>query len=253
MGVSHVTISQMQKLIKSEMYGRRQLTLLNIKLNDIDKRLKICRERGPKSHRYMLKQRRKVTENVRNMYGIFVRRKMVAVARLIITNFSNSRFGRSHSTTEAQNNNGLQNQWASRNGVSVNDNDLVNQASSINSHSLNDNDLVNQGSSINSLSVNDNDLENNGSSRNSVSENDNDLENQGFSRDILSVNDDEISMLDPPTDNESFILQNSSNIEDQLNRNAPTVTDSSLFLNSTTGDIINLHSSHNLDIENHII
>lgn len=219
MGVSHVTMSKMQKLIKSEMYGRKQLTVLNIKLNDIDKRLKVCRERGSKSHRYMLKQRRKVTENVRNMYGIFVRRKMMAVARLIITNFSNSMFGRSYSTTEAQNNNDSENQGSSRNGLSVTDYDLENQ----------------------------------GSSRNGLSVNDNELENQGPSRNGLSVNDNEISMLEPLTDNESFTLQNSSYIEDQLNRNATTVTNSSLFLNSTTttGDIINLHSSQNLDVENH--
>lgn len=234
MGVSHVTMTKMQKLIKLEMYGRRQLTVLNIKLNDIDKRLNVCRERGPKSHRYILKQRRKVTENVRNMYGIFVRRKMMAVARLIITNFSNSMFGRSHST-EAQTNNGLENHGSSRNDLSVNDTDLENMEASRNGVSINDNDLVNDDSSRNDLFVNDNDLENQRSSRNG-----------------LSVNDNEISMLDPLIDNESFTLQNSSNIEDQLNRNALTVTNSSLFFNSTTttGDIINLHSSQNLDGEN---
>ncbi|CAC5393988.1 unnamed protein product [Mytilus coruscus] len=109
MDVSQVTITKMQKLVRAEMFGRRQLTVLNIKLNEINKRLKICKDRGVNSHLYVLKQRRKVTENVRNMYGIYVRRKMTAVARMIITNFSNSVFESSNSSSDSQNNDETEN------------------------------------------------------------------------------------------------------------------------------------------------
>ncbi|CAG2233236.1 unnamed protein product [Mytilus edulis] len=105
----------MQKLVRAEMYGRRQLTVLNVRLNEINKRLKICKDRGVNSHLYVLKQRRKVTENVRNMYGIYVRRKMTAVARMIISNFSNSVFESSNTSSDSQNNDETENLNAPRN------------------------------------------------------------------------------------------------------------------------------------------
>ncbi|XP_071139809.1 uncharacterized protein [Mytilus edulis] len=115
MDVSQMTITKMQTLVRAEMYGRRQLTVLNVRLNEINKRLKICKDRGVNSHLYVLKQRRKVTENVRNMYGIYVRRKMTAVARMIISNFSNSVFESSNTSSDSQNNDETENLNAPRN------------------------------------------------------------------------------------------------------------------------------------------
>lgn len=101
--IAPVTLTRMQKLIKAEMFGRRQLRVLDIRINELDKRLKICKERGPKSLRYMLRQRKRVVENVRHMYGIYVQRKTMAVARMILHNFAASTLGGLNRNSESDN------------------------------------------------------------------------------------------------------------------------------------------------------
>ncbi|XP_069127118.1 uncharacterized protein [Argopecten irradians] len=94
--VSPAALDKIQKIARAEMYGRSQLIKLDNKLRELDKRIQRCHDHKPYKH--VLKQRRKITTGVRNMFAKYVQRKSIQATKLVIQNFAETMLARHRSS-----------------------------------------------------------------------------------------------------------------------------------------------------------
>ncbi|OWF37675.1 hypothetical protein KP79_PYT09271 [Mizuhopecten yessoensis] len=90
--VSPESLDKIQKIARAEMYGRTQLLKLDNKLREIDHRIR--KHKDNKTYKYTLKQRRKVTLGVRNMFAKYVQRKSIQATKLVIQSFAEAMMSR---------------------------------------------------------------------------------------------------------------------------------------------------------------
>lgn len=86
MEISQESLDRIQRISTAEMKGRAQIILLENKIRDVTIRLK----RNPGPFRPSLRHRKRVLENVRNMYKKYVTKKTIQATKLVIQNFTES-------------------------------------------------------------------------------------------------------------------------------------------------------------------